>query len=173
MESAFIFETDCGGLIRKERKEQGLSMKALGNRVDLSEQAISQYERGKRRLKRGTASSIAEALGYSLIDLLDKYGHRYEFLSEWSGWDEDMWRGLMKSASHESKGIMSENDALIILFDKFGYYTETLKGGGYSIKISDYDKLEVNSAELDKIAEDVSEYINMRFTQLLYDHKNK
>ncbi|WP_306568885.1 helix-turn-helix domain-containing protein [Faecalispora jeddahensis] len=54
---------DIGQIIRKLRKEKSLSMKQLGSMVGVSEQAISQYELGKRKLTAEQAKQIAAALG--------------------------------------------------------------------------------------------------------------
>ena len=51
-----------GELIRKYRKKKQLTMKQLGERIDVSEQAISQYERGLRNVNLETLIKIAEAL---------------------------------------------------------------------------------------------------------------
>ena len=52
-----------GMRIRASRKQHGKSMKWLGEQVGVSEQAISQYELGKRPIQVGTVLRIAEALG--------------------------------------------------------------------------------------------------------------
>ena len=51
-----------GELIRKYRKKKQLTMKQLGEKIDVSEQAISQYERGLRNVNLETLIKIAEAL---------------------------------------------------------------------------------------------------------------
>lgn len=58
-----------GEKIRKIRKQQKLSMKELGKRIGLSEQAISQYERGVRNISLEVLYAIANALNVSIEDL--------------------------------------------------------------------------------------------------------
>lgn len=53
---------NTGNKIRYERKKQGLSMKQLGKMIGLSEQAISQYERGVRKISFDTLKKISKAL---------------------------------------------------------------------------------------------------------------
>ena len=48
-----------GELIRKYRKKKQLTMKQLGEKIDVSEQAISQYERGLRNVNLETLIKIA------------------------------------------------------------------------------------------------------------------
>ena len=56
-----------GELIRKYRKKKQLTMKQLGEKIDVSEQAISQYERGLRNVNLETLIKIAEALEIPLF----------------------------------------------------------------------------------------------------------
>lgn len=58
-----------GEKIREIRKQQKLSMKELGKRIGLSEQAISQYERGVRNISLEVLYAIANALNVSIEDL--------------------------------------------------------------------------------------------------------
>lgn len=60
---------NTGQLIRKYRKEKNLSMKQLGALINVSEQAISQYERGIRSIKLETLIDISEALNVELKKL--------------------------------------------------------------------------------------------------------
>jgi transcriptional regulator with XRE-family HTH domain len=74
MDGLFDFEYDIGSLIREERKAQGMTMKELGKAIGVTEQAISQYELGKRPVKYETVEKIVKAFGMSLPVFLDQYG---------------------------------------------------------------------------------------------------
>lgn len=60
-----------GAKIRTLRKRKNLTLKALGSKVGLSEQAIGQYERGERKPSIEILASIAAALEVELSDILD------------------------------------------------------------------------------------------------------
>lgn len=62
--------TTLGQKIRKYRKTKGLTMKELGEKLDLSEQAISQYERDKREPNIFVLKEISRVLQVSISDLL-------------------------------------------------------------------------------------------------------
>ena len=57
--------------IRAIRKERGLTIKNVAKLVGVSEQAISQYERGIREPNLSMIDKIAEALNVSRLDLLE------------------------------------------------------------------------------------------------------
>lgn len=57
-------------MLRAVRKSKGLTMKELGERVGVSESAISQYETGKREADLGTLLKIGEVLDCSIDYLL-------------------------------------------------------------------------------------------------------
>lgn len=57
---------NTGNKIREIRKNKGLSMKVLGQMIGVSEQAISQYERGLRNINLETLFKISNALNIPL-----------------------------------------------------------------------------------------------------------
>ena len=57
-------------MLRVARKSKGLTMKELGEKVGVSESAISQYETGKREADFETILKIGEVLGCSIDYLL-------------------------------------------------------------------------------------------------------
>jgi transcriptional regulator with XRE-family HTH domain len=173
MEKIFRYETDFGGLVRTERNSQGLSMKELASRVNVSEQAISQYERGVRNLKREMGSKLAEALGYTAFNLLDKYGYRYTIIEELTGWDEETWKSISQSNPVMSKAIETTTDGLIILLEQMGYMVKEDNSGEYLISFPDGHKQKAKSAELETITDKSVDYINMLFSQLRIDSKKK
>lgn len=63
---------NTGELIRKHRKEKKITMKELGKIVGVSEQAISQYERGLRNVNLETLIKISKALNVEINALTEK-----------------------------------------------------------------------------------------------------
>lgn len=63
---------NTGELIRKYRKAKKMTMKELGKIVGVSEQAISQYERGLRNVNLETLIKISNALNVSVNTLSEK-----------------------------------------------------------------------------------------------------
>jgi len=60
-----------GERIRDYRKKAGLSQKELGQKLDVSQQHIAQYENGKRTPKLDTIQKIATALQIDINTLLE------------------------------------------------------------------------------------------------------
>jgi transcriptional regulator with XRE-family HTH domain len=73
---------NIGENIRNIRKNQKLTLKELGIKISLSEQAIGQYERGEREPNIETLNKIANALELSLSDLLQNTEPKQIDLSE-------------------------------------------------------------------------------------------
>lgn len=61
---------DIGERIKKVRQEKGLSQKALGQLLGVSQQHIAQYETGKRKPKYDTLKKIIHALDVPLLDIV-------------------------------------------------------------------------------------------------------
>lgn len=57
-------------MLRTRRKECGLTMKELGERIGVTESAISQYENGKRQASYEIQLKLAETLNCSIDYLL-------------------------------------------------------------------------------------------------------
>jgi transcriptional regulator with XRE-family HTH domain len=60
-----------GQNIKKYRKQKGLTLKQVGNKLGMSEQAIGQYERGERQVAAGMLNKIADALGVTIGKLVE------------------------------------------------------------------------------------------------------
>lgn len=56
-------------MMKRRRKELGLSMAALGERIGIGRETIGAIERGKAKGRYGTIARIAEALGLSAFDI--------------------------------------------------------------------------------------------------------
>ena len=62
--------TTYGSKIRKRREELGLTQSDLGARLNISKQAVHQYESGHRVPRMGTMENIAKKLNTTVIGLL-------------------------------------------------------------------------------------------------------
>ncbi|WP_289293097.1 helix-turn-helix domain-containing protein [Romboutsia ilealis] len=111
-----------GELIRKYRKKKQLTMKQLGEKIDVSEQAISQYERGLRNVNLETLIKIAEALEIPLFLLtkkeldipgIGKINPNYDLIEE-EYFPQDLVKYYEKIIDHERK-IHAEYIASLIL----------------------------------------------------------
>lgn len=91
---------DIGKRIREFRKKRELSMRELGRAIGVSEQAISQYELGKRPVTSDTIRKICKTLNVPVEKL---------FLGDDSFWNEGD-EGLF--------GQSFERDMIIMDFDK-------------------------------------------------------
>lgn len=67
-----------GEKIKEARKKANLSQKALGDKLGVSQQMITQYETGKSEIKPDTALKIAKALNISVEELLGLDNTKYE-----------------------------------------------------------------------------------------------
>ena len=65
-------------MIKKIRKEKGLTQKQLGDLCGIADSNIRKYENGKQFPKMETLQKIADALGVNLGDLIDDWVMRKE-----------------------------------------------------------------------------------------------
>lgn len=62
-----------GENIRRIRKEKGLTQKQLGERLNMTQSAIGQFENDKTSPKIETIDKIASALGVRIIDIMEQF----------------------------------------------------------------------------------------------------
>lgn len=62
---------NTGEKIKKARLNKHISQKKLGELIGTSQQMIAQYEKGTRKPKIETLNKISDALGVTLLSLLD------------------------------------------------------------------------------------------------------
>ena len=112
---------NVGENIRKIRKSQKLTLKELGKRINLSEQAIGQYERGNRRPSIETLIEIANALDVSPLVLI--------------GENKDIFLDFMQGLEAEDKeNVMDE------MYDNdFKRISNFLNTKGYNVKLDHSD----------------------------------
>lgn len=65
-----IFSYYCGSVIKKKRKEIGMTGSDLAKKLNISQQQISRYERGNCRLTMDMMFDVAMALGISFEKLI-------------------------------------------------------------------------------------------------------
>ena len=56
------------GLLRKKRKEAGLTQVQVAERLDRYQSFVTDYERGQKRIDAVELVSIAEAIGFDPLD---------------------------------------------------------------------------------------------------------
>lgn len=59
-----------GGFIAKRRKEQGMTQAELAGRLNVTDKAVSRWERGMGFPDIGTLEPLAQALGVNLLELM-------------------------------------------------------------------------------------------------------
>lgn len=107
-------ENKCtlGQALRSKRKNLGITIKELGSKVGLSEQAISQYELDKRTPDETTLIRLAVALKTSAISLLANSGKNQEYI-------ESFYDTAIAFVNNTEKPDEIENDAK---YDPLSYY---------------------------------------------------
>lgn len=99
---------DIAQSIKKCREEQGLTQKALADKMGVTPVLISQYENGKRNPKIETLRKIADALEMSVTDLVGQDNMRIVLLSEKaSSLEEELL--LSRVALEEAKHLQTSN----------------------------------------------------------------
>lgn len=73
-----------GENIQRIRKEKGLTQKQLGERLNMTQSAIGQFENDKTSPKIGTIDKIASALGVNIVDIMEQFTiEQYKTTSEY------------------------------------------------------------------------------------------
>ncbi|MGN0355028.1 MAG: helix-turn-helix domain-containing protein [Muricoprocola sp.] len=73
-----------GENIRRIRKEKGLTQKQLGERLNMTQSAIGQFENDKTSPKIETVDKIASALGVNIVDIMEQFTiEQYKTTSEY------------------------------------------------------------------------------------------
>jgi transcriptional regulator with XRE-family HTH domain len=68
----------AGDILREERKERGERIADVAQRAGVSGQYLSEIERGVKDPSSEILSSVAGALGLSLLDLTERAGRRLQ-----------------------------------------------------------------------------------------------
>lgn len=95
-----------GENIRRIRKEKGLTQKQLGERLNMTQSAIGQFENNKTSPKIETVDKIASALGVNIVDIMERFTmEQYKTTSEYQ---------RLEKSVHAQEGIIA------ILTDIYG-----------------------------------------------------
>lgn len=95
-----------GENIRRIRKEKGLTQKQLGERLNITQSAIGQFENDKTSPKIETIDKIASALGVHIIDIMEQFTmEQFKTTSEYQKLE---------------KLVNAQNGIIAILIDMYG-----------------------------------------------------
>ena len=110
---------NSGEKIRERRLALKLTQKELGERLNVSQQMIGQWENNVDNIKLSTLGKIADALDLHVLDLLtDAQAHEY-----YSRVDES----VIEYYASIGYNIDFQNDELIIEHNGYGYKMDTLE----------------------------------------------
>lgn len=131
--------TFTGDLIRKYRKEKGWTQKQLGEKCQMPDSQIRQYELGMVNPKTETLRRIAEALEVPILKLGNLRLYEIDEIKE------DLINNTPQLNSTETKQVLSTNsnrDLLILKYDELNEsgQTKALEQIELLTKIPDYRK---------------------------------
>jgi transcriptional regulator with XRE-family HTH domain len=96
---------DMGSLIKKEREEQGHTIKELADAVGINGQELEKYEADEIPIREAVVDRIINYFGISWVALLHKYDLYDEYIPEHFNNDVDAWEAFKKA---RDKDAMSE-----------------------------------------------------------------
>ncbi|MGU8770232.1 helix-turn-helix domain-containing protein, partial [Clostridium perfringens] len=109
--------TTLGQKIRKYRKAMGLTMKELGEKLDLSEQAISQYERDKREPNIFVLKEISRVLQVSISDLICEADFDNDFKNSLIKERINVMKNLNIDEVEKIENLISSRNPFLLNFD--------------------------------------------------------
>lgn len=103
--NATCHDKSVGGRIQMRRKELGLTAKALAEKIGITQQQLSRYERGDNKANFSLLAQVAEALetplNWFLLDVCpnahkngDELKARYDF--HWTTFSEEQKRAVIR-----------------------------------------------------------------------------
>lgn len=106
-----------GENIRRIRKEKGLTQKQLGERLNMTQSAVGQFENDKTSPKIETVEKIASALGVNIVEIMEQFTiEQYKTTSEYQ---------KLEKSVHAQEGIIA------ILTDIYGKVEDKNLEGQY------------------------------------------
>ena len=101
----FPLDLAIGGRIQMRRKECGLSAEALAEKIGVSQQQLSRYERGENKISLAVLTQVADILQmllhWFLLDVCPEAGHdsdalkaRYDF--HWSTFSDEQKQAIIR-----------------------------------------------------------------------------
>lgn len=109
-------EKSIGESIREIRKSKKMTMKELGEKIGLSEQAIGNYERGDRQPNIKILNKIIDALGIKITDLIDDtipFNERKEFTVNYVRGMAESTLETVAEQTKETKEIIKKHKELL------------------------------------------------------------
>ncbi|NGT04246.1 helix-turn-helix domain-containing protein [Clostridium perfringens] len=163
--------TTLGEKIRKYRKANGLTMKELGKKLDLSEQAISQYERNKREPNLKTLKKLSSALD---VPISEFYKDEFKELSkQLINNEKEINSSLYKASQWDSSNLF----ALIVTYMKNVKKFKTVLDFSFLDEITEEDvKIDHNlitTTEINEIINKVCEVVEFEIYKLEKKKNNK
>ena len=162
MKGYFEFERDFGGLIKEERKEQNIKQKELAERAGLVQMTLCRYENGKHKLKRDTAETLSDILGYTTAELLLKYGRYDDYIPPFFEGDVVAWESFKATLVEED-----DKQSFMAYLNELDYSVRFNKDGVITLKFPDGKKTDATAEEIKAIEKKTAEYIELLFTKLL------
>ncbi len=160
---------NIGDNIKSIRKQKGISQKELAKALNVSQAAVSQFEKGSTSLKLGTIQKIATALDVPYLYLIDTHdeedGSFFGWDPEFSDEDETIINDLdnLITKKFTERGI---NDAVDLLskiklhFNASIYNTDSIK-----IHFEDNSILQIPDADLKSIYDDSLDYFKYKLLE--------
>ena len=106
-----------GENIRRIRKEKGLTQKQLGERLNMTQSAIGQFENDKTSPKIETVEKIASALGVNIVEIMEQFTiEQYKTTSEYQKLE---------------KLVQAQEGIIAILIDIYGKVEDKYLEGKY------------------------------------------
>lgn len=165
---------DIGAKIRAYRKQIPLTMKELGRLIGISEQAISQYELGKRTPSLEILVKLSKVFNISYAELIKDTGiEKDQFLDEWLGRHDELRDEIEKKEKKDATEYEDLYSKIQRLIAKLGYTLESDDGCNAIdeelITIKDTDEediLTIEKSVLISTGENIFKLINERVTEL-------
>lgn len=162
--------TTLGEKIRKYRKANGLTMKELGKKLDLSEQAISQYERNKREPNLKTLKKLSSALD---VPISEFYKDEFKELSkQLINNEKEINSSLYKASQWDSSNLFN----LIVTYMRNVKKFKPVLGFSFFDEITEEDvKIDPNlitTTEINEIINKVCEVVEFEIYKLEKEKNN-
>ena len=111
-----MMDEDFGDILRRIRKERGMTLEEMANRLGTTKQALSRYERGERTPKITVAAKFADILGVDLSELIGYEYHEGDPTFEDASAGEDM--SIYSAEDYHRLEDLHQDPRLCLLFDR-------------------------------------------------------
>lgn len=146
-----------GKFIKQARKGLGLTQGHLAERLGVSPQAVSKWERGDNLPDVGLMPDLAEMLGVSIDEILGVEGEKWRV----EQWDADEYALLTASQKAEVLGLVLRRREYDVLEEIAMYFTNDMKAEALA-KLLAEDRLD--------IIEDIITNFNRKHRDMIVDY---